>query len=301
MKLREGWLTALVQVWARVGTKLEVLDTVECGENCDNLHQIRSRPLCERQQLFKSLLLSNESNNKFDQVPEDLKVVAMVMDHWSRHAVVSRTHIEAILLCRFVLTEVDPVVGGGRNVSKLQLQLDQLRPGQDPGYEHQLVAASCAQLFHMEEQLRQSARRYDADTVYKLAQFQATLWVSLALCQVLDTGLQTVTISQLLNCTFVYNAIFHLDRISQQADLAATKLFQKHRKVTESVLQCLDHLDRTPTTAVSGKVKRKVRTKKKLSDNNNIHTEMEAAASTSDDTDSEFHDMNNIFSLLSVG
>ena len=130
---------------------------------------------------------------------------------------------------------------------------------------------------------------------------QATLWVSLALSKLLDTGLQTVSISQLLNCTFVYNAIFHLGRISQQADLAATKLFQKHRKVTESVLQCLDHLDKTPTTAPSGKGKRKVRTKKKLSDNDNIHTEMEAAASTSDDTDSEFHDMNNIFSLLSVG
>merc|ERR1719195_341724 len=55
---------ARVQVWGRVGTKLELLDTVECDENCDNLHQIRSRPLCERQKLFKSLLLSNENSHK---------------------------------------------------------------------------------------------------------------------------------------------------------------------------------------------------------------------------------------------
>ena len=97
--------------------------------------------------------------------------------------------------------------------------------------------------FHLEERMKTSTKTYDEDLVHKLSQFQALLWVTVALHQLLDTGLRTPVISELLNCTFIYNLVnnYKESLISQELEsLDLVKTFRRTSDMIFKQLHCVE-------------------------------------------------------------
>ena len=55
-----------------------------------------------------------------DALPKELQLFSMVLHMWTKSISVSLAMVKAVLLCRLVLSRVDPLTGGERSSKKLE-------------------------------------------------------------------------------------------------------------------------------------------------------------------------------------
>ena len=180
-----------------------------------------------------------------------------------------------------------------RNIKKLQERLSKMSKD-DAHYEHYFLASRVYKHFHLEERLKTSTKTYDEDLVHKLSQFQALLWVTVALHQLLDTGLKTPRISELLNCTFIYNLVNNYKESLLSQELESLDIVKEFRRTSDTFfkhLHCIEHQNSVKTK--NRKELRKTKNKKKDIVFENLEVEL-------DDSDSDFCDVNNKFSCLKI-
>merc|ERR1711902_116651 len=114
--------------------------------------------------------------------------------------------------------------------------------------------------------MKTNTKKYDPDVVYKLSQFQAILWVSIALNQLVGSVYKSPRISQLINCTFIFNCILQQTKVFGKEFLPVT-LKEKFENVCSKILSCLKYLQ--TTTSKPGKkklTKKKSQTKTRMSE-----------------------------------
>ena len=142
--------------------------------------------------------------------------------------------------------------------------------------------------------MKTNTRKYDPEIVYKLSQFQAILWVSMAVNQLLGTVYKSPRISQLINCTFIFNCILQQTKVFRKGFLPVS-FEEKFEKLCSKIFSCLKYLDSETPTVKSGKkkmTKKKCQTKAKISE--------ALSSDTSCDEANQFFDQENIFSLLKI-
>ena len=279
----------LVKVYARIKSSFTILESVEVkSDSSHNLHQLRHQPETTRALLLSRLLAPDLDSVLLAGLPQHLQLVTLVFNFWSRAALVSPAEIKSILLCQLILTEVDPKVNNLRNCKKIRALAQS-----DVDDEYLMAASKLYHLFHMEESMKTNTKKYDPDIVYKLSQFQAILWVSIALNQLLGSVFASPRISQLINCTFIFNCILQQSKVFRKEFLPVS-LEEKFENICSKILPCLKYLD-SQTTAKSGKkkiTKKKSQTKGKIG-------ETLSSDNSSDEVD-KFFDQENIFSLLKI-
>jgi len=219
-------------------------------------------------------------------VPSSLQSLCLVLDRWSRTASVTPAAVRAVILCWFVLTRLDPVTGAERNTRKVA---EQAREG---GVEHQ-AAARLTQLFHLEEGMKTSSKKFCRATVHLLSQLQAILWAARAVNDLFGGVLTFPKLSELLNCTFIYNCIVQHEKFSIGSDVFPGELSKEFNAIVDKVLACLGNLSNSPVKPK--KTKEKVIPKKRK----NVRERLNQKSSLVSTTD-QFLDENNIFSLLSL-
>ena len=282
----------LVKVYARVKSAFTILDNVEVkSSSSQSLHEIRDLSETDRALVLSRLLAPNLEPDLLAEVPQHLQLVSLVFNFWSRASRVSPAEIKAILLCHLILTEVDPNVNQLRNCKKIRTLAQN-----NADDEYLMVASKLYHLFHMEESMKSNTKKYDSEIVYKLSQFQAILWVSMALNQLLGSVYKSPRISQLINCTFIFNCILQQTKVFRKELLPVT-LQEKFENISSKILSCLKYLDAQTTTVKSGKkkmTKKKSPTKAKISLGETLSSD-----NSSDEVD-KFFDEANLFSLLKI-
>ena len=280
-----------VKVYARIKSSFTILDSVEVtdSDSSCNLHQLRDHSESERALMLNRILSPGLEPALLAELPQHLQLLTMVFNFWSRASVVSQAEIKAILLCHLILTEVDPKVNNLRNCKKIRTLAQN-----NVDDEYLKVASNLYHLFHMEESMKTNTKKYDPDIVYKLSQFQAILWVSSAVNQLLGTVYKSPRISQMINCTFIFNCILQQTKVFRKEFLPVS-LEEKFENICSKILSCLKYLDSQTTTVKSGKKKM---TKKKSQPKAKIGDAL-SSDNSSDEVD-KFFDQENIFSLLKI-
>ena len=229
--------------------------------------------------------------NDLKGLPDGLVLLFIVMKFWTSKLQVSKSIIEAILFCHFVLGSVDGVVNT-RNIKKLQERVSKMSKD-DAHYEQYFLASKVYKHFHLEEKMKTSTKNFDEELVHKLSQFQGLLWVSMALHQLLDTGLRSPKISKLLNCTFIYNLVNTYKESLISPELESLEIVKTFRQTSDRILKhlrCVEH----------NSVKTKVRKESRKKNNKKKEIIIENLKAELDTSDSDFCDVNNKFSCLKI-
>ena len=281
-----------VKVYGRIKSSFGIMENVEVNNNeleadC-SLHRLRDKSDSERRLLLKELLAPHLEADLLAAVPPHLTLLVLVFNFWSLSSVVSSVEVKSVLLCHFLLTEVDPKVNYLRNCKRLRAMAD------NEADDDVKAAAKLYYLFHMEESMKTNTRKYEPDIVYKLSQFQAILWVTNALNQLLGGLYKPPRISEVINCTFIFNCILNHSKVFRKEFLPLS-LEDKFESLCSKILPCLKLLDDKNTKISSG---RKKRSKKQQV----IRTTDETVTSKSEISDGvdNFFDKENIFSLLKI-
>ena len=114
--------------------------------------------------------------------------------------------------------------------------------------------------------------------------------MTLGLHQLLDTGFQTPRISEVLNCTFIFNVVNSYKESLLSKELESLEIVKTFRKTSDHVLKHLNTVNSITTKL--RKESRKSKHKKKEISKDNIQEEL--------NSDSDFCDVNNKFSCLKI-
>ena len=282
-----------VELYGRVKDSIRIIQVFERDPSfTDNLDRLRGRNEDEKQKyLFDVLECKINIKNELEGIPDALVLVLIVMKFWTSKLKVSKSFVESILFCHFVLETIDRVVCT-RSIMKLQECLSKMSKD-NAHYEHYFLASRVYKHFHLEERMKTSTKTYDEDLVHKLSQFQALLWVTVALHQLLDTGLRTPVISELLNCTFIYNLVNNYKESLISQELESLDLVKTFRRTSDMIFKQLHCVEHNSVKTKNRKESRKTNNKKKDIVIENIEVEL-------DNSDSDFCDVNNKFSCLKI-
>ena len=289
MSLDDFRESASVQVYGRIKDSIGVIQVVEKDCNfIDNLDEVKKRSEHQKQKYLLEVLGCKIDMNYIKGFPKSLVLIILVMEFWTRAVQVSKALIEAIIFCHFILGTVDHVVNT-RNIKKLQESASEMSKD-DEMYEHYLLASKVYKHFHLEEKMKTSTKNFDYEIVHKLSQFQAILWVTLGLHQLLDTGFQTPRISEVLNCTFIFNVVNSYKESLLSKELESLEIVKTFRKTSGHVIKHLNTVNSITTKL--RKESRKSKHKKKEIIKDNFQEEL--------NSNSDFCDVNNKFSCLKI-
>ena len=283
-----------VKIYGRIKSSFDILESVQLNNNelqePFRLDQIRDKSVAERSLLLKELLAPGLEPRLLEEVPPQFTLLTLVLDFWSRSSPVSSVEIRSILLCHLILTELDPKVNYLRNCKKLQALSED-----DQEDEFARAASKLYYLFHMDENMKTKTRKYDPDIVHKLSQLQAILWLTNSLNQLLGGVYTLPRISDMINCTFIFNCILQHSKVFGR-ELLPRSLEEKFQTTSSKILSCLQCLDEPVTKISAGKKKR---SKKQHCSQARPEKEMFNSEISPDEIDS-FFDEENIFSVLKI-
>lgn len=282
-----------VQVYGRVKDSIRIIEVIEADSTFpDKLDELRNRNKVEKQKYLMDVLECKiDMENDLKGLPDVLVLVLTVMKFWTSKLHVSKSFVEAILFCQFILGSIDNVVCT-RNIKKLQERVSKMSKDY-PHYEHYFLASKVYKHFHLEEKMKTSTKSFDEELVHKLSQFQGLLWVTIALHQLLDTGLRAPRISEFLNCTFIYNLVnnYKESLISPELEsLEIVKTFRQNSDIILKHLRCVEY----------NSVKTKVRKESRKTSNRKKEIIIDNLEEDLDNSDSDFCDVNNKFSCLKI-
>ena len=276
-----------VKAYGRVKSSLNVVFNFESEPKDYTLYTIRSLDEEVRMKMLKNIL-GYTAHTDLGHIDAGFHDLIMIFDFWSRKSQISNNYIKAVLMCHFLLSKVDPGVQKMRNINKIKQKKESLN-AKDKLYQHFLIASKTYHLFHLEESMRVTTKKYDKDVVYNLAQFQAIFWSVQALTELYGLKLNIPKIHQLLNFTFIYN--FIVFGIKEKIESQLYKAFESE---SELIASCLPHLVKSSEKIVSKKIQKK-KISKPIEDCVEILSD-----SVSDASESDFSDVNNRFSKLSL-
>ena len=239
-----------------------------------------------RREILLRALCPTISKETVNALPEDLQLLSMVLHMWTKSSTVSLATLKAVLLCRLVLSRVDPLTGGERSSKKLESFLLKCDDKRRMSYYQCALALSPA--FHMQEVMKTNAKKFDPLAVHSLSVFQAIAYASLALNNLLGDVFLFPRICDLFNGTFIYNMSNGMHQLMKV--LLPEEVEEELAKNMEAVMTLVkDFVAENVSKSKSKKCKSKV----KLRDENKEEGEVPAS-------NEGFCDLGNRFSALSV-
>jgi len=167
--------------------------------------------IAERKQMLLSCLHSEDGPDRPDPVDQveldgDLAGMMELVYAWSGVQPVTIGHLYALLLCRWILTEIDPHTNSIRSEKQIQQKLNS--PDTSPDLKPFLqTMARYAQHFHMDTSLHTSNKKFVREWVHSVSVFQSLNHCTNVLNTLLGRVLQLPRADKFLNGTFVYNMI----------------------------------------------------------------------------------------------
>jgi len=239
-----------------------------------------------RREILLRALCPTISKETVNALPEDLQLLSMVLHMWTKSSTVSLTTLKAVLLCRLVLSRVDPLTGGERSSKKLESLILKCDDKRRMSYYQCALALSPA--FHMQEVMKTNAKKFDPLAVHSLSVFQAIAYASLALNKLLGDVFLFPRICDLFNGTFIYNMSNGMHQLMKV--LLPEEVEEELAKNMEAVMTLVkDFVAENVSKSKSKKCKSKV----KLRDENKEEGEVTAS-------NEGFCDLGNRFSALGV-
>lgn len=184
-----------VEVYARVDNIITLIDPIVPRPNMEMpLASLRKVPSRKREAVLRSLLCPEVPMELLDTVPEELRLLAMVLAMWSRHGQVPESCLSAVVLCHLVLAAED-------------------RTGREDMEQDQREAeVTLSSFYRLKETLKTSAVEFEPVIVHSLSCLQAILHATLALNKLLGSVFSFPKISQFFNGTFVYNVTVEMSQ-----------------------------------------------------------------------------------------
>ena len=203
-----------MEVYARVDNIITLIDPIVPRPNMEMpLASLRKMPSRKREAVLRSLLCPEVPMELLDTVPEELRLLAMVLSMWSRHGQVSplkpslelwlvltpwpqvpESCLSAVVLCHLVLAAED-------------------RTGREDMEQDQREAeVTLSSFYRLKETLKTSAVEFEPVIVHSLSCLQAILHATLALNKLLGSVFSFPKISQFFNGTFVYNVTVEMSQ-----------------------------------------------------------------------------------------
>ena len=250
------------------------------------LDTLRQESRDERREILLRALCPTISKETVNALPEELQLLSMVMHMWTKSITVSLAMVKAVLLCRLVLSRVDPLTGGERSTRKLESLLLKCDDKRQMSFYQCALALSPA--FHMQEVMKTNVKKFDPLVVHSLSVFQAIAYASLALNKLLGNVFQFPRICDLFNGTFIYNMSNGIHQLKKA--LLPDDVEEELSKNMEAVMAIVkDAVTENVTKSKSKKCKSKVR----------LRAENKEEGEVTDSNES-FSDLGNRFSALSV-
>ena len=194
--------------------------------------------------------------------------------------------VKAVMLCRLVLSRVDPRTGGERSSKKLESLL--LKCDDERQRSFYKCALALSPVFYMQEAMKTNVKKFDHLTVHSFSVLQAIAYASLALNKLLDNVFSFPRICDLFNGTFIYNVStgIHQLRNVPLPDEVEEELTVNMKAVVTIVKDAVTE----NVTKLKGK---KSKSKEKLRDLNKSESEVTESSEI-------FSDIGNRFSALGV-
>ena len=239
-----------------------------------------------RREILLKALCPTISMETVDALPEELQLFSMVLHMWTKSVSVSLAMVKAVLLCRLVLSRVDPFTGGERSSKKLESLL--LKSDDKRQISFYQCALALSPAFHMQEVMKTNVKKFDPLAVHTLSVLQAIAYASLALNKLLGNVFLFSRICDLFNGTFIYNMSNGIHQLKKAflPDEVEEELVMNMEAVMTIVK---DVVAENVTKSKSKKCKSKV----KLRDEKKEEGELT-------DSKENFCDLGNRFSALSV-
>jgi len=250
------------------------------------LDTLRQESRDERREILLRALCPTISKETVNALPEELQLLSMVMHMWTKSITVSLAMVKAVLLCRLVLSRVDPLTGGERSTRKLESLLLKCDDKRQMSFYQCALALSPA--FHMQEVMKTNVKKFDPLVVHSLSVFQAIAYASLALNKLLGNVFQFPRICDLFNGTFIYNISSGIHQLKKA--LLPDEVEEELAKNMEAVMAIVKDV---VTENVTKSKSKKCTSKVKLRDENKEESEVT-------DSNESFSDLGNRFSALSV-
>eukprot|EP00092_Neocalanus_flemingeri_P002070 GFUD01002209.1.p1 GENE.GFUD01002209.1~~GFUD01002209.1.p1 ORF type:complete len:659 (-),score=134.82 GFUD01002209.1:7-1983(-) len=278
-----------VKIYARVKSSVSLFESLESSNSMCALalNNVRTKSIEERRTILKNILAPTMSEEHLSNVPEGFKLFAMVLDYWCCKSKVSLVEIQSVLLCHFALTQIDPKTGAMRNSKKLQKLAEE---NVSVNKEYFQAALKVSPFFHIDEIMKTSTRKFEIGVVHSLSKLQAIIFASTALNSLLGNVYNFPKISDIFNGTFIFNAILQFLKKPYNEDFLPPGVAQAFNSLPKAITNCLTNLS-THSSVLSPKKKTKKSAKP---------SESEIYAAVPTEKDEQFHDVENIFSSLSL-
>ena len=156
-----------------------------------------------RREILREALSPSTSREVVEALPEELQLFSLVLHLWTKSSSVSLTMVEAVVMCRLVLSRVDPVVGGERSSKKLENLL--LKCDDSKQSHFYKCALDLSPAFHIQEGMKSNPKKFDPLAVHSFSVLQAITYASLALNKLLGNVFVFPRICDLFNRTFISN------------------------------------------------------------------------------------------------
>lgn len=305
-----------VQIFARRGTSFHPCSLTQpedkevkpdtkdqLDDKCDpeelTLFTIEQLSRSERKSYIFSLLCPALDEDCFNEVPENLQFITMIMHYWSVNDRVTTSQIVAILASFFVLNFVDSVVGRLRTNQKIERFISTSK--QESQNAAVLSSENClkaiknvVKYFYMDEKLKSSAKHFNLDLVHSFAKFQSCFFAAASLNKLLGQVFTIPLFNKFYNGTFVYNVTNHLNKVQESTldkhQWGSLEVTEHFNKMIQSVLKLLPN--------VNEKISPKKKKKKNMK--SPIVVEIEKNDSDKETSENEFYDVQNKFAALSV-
>ena len=185
-------------------TRVEAVASL-CGANTPlaPFETLREVSRETRREILREALSPSTSREVVEALPEELQLFSLVLHLWTKSSSVSLTMVEAVVMCRLVLSRVDPVVGGERSSKKLENLL--LKCDDSKQSHFYKCALDLSPAFHIQEGMKSNPKKFDPLAVHSFSVLQAITYASLALNKLLGNVFVFPRICDLFNGTFIYN------------------------------------------------------------------------------------------------
>jgi len=240
----------------------------------------------KRREMLVRALCPTIAKETVDALPEELQLLSMVLYMWTKSISVSLAMVKAVLLCRLVLSRVDPLTGGERSSKKLESLLSKCDDKRQMCFYQCAIALSPA--FHMQEVMKTNVKKFDPQPVHSLSVLQAIAYASLALNKLLGNVFPFPRICDLFNGTFIYNMSNGIHQLKKA--LLPDEVEKELAMNIEEVMTIVrDVVSENVTKSKSKKCKSKVKLKDEKKEEGGVT-----------DSSESFSDLGNRFSALSV-
>ncbi|XP_023324004.1 protein asteroid [Eurytemora carolleeae] len=248
----------------------------------------------ERKDLFLSSLSSQLTPEEIESVPEELQGLVLILEYWSNQELVTSAHVYAILLARSILREVDPHTNFARSEKKIKEELNSPKSTSEKKQYLQTMS-KYATLFHMEENMKTSTKKYVKDIVHCFGVLQSIVYTSSILNTLLGDVVILPKISEFVSGTFLYNVVMYISKKPEQLKdcFLPEKMREEFLRIFNLISSFLPNLQSVNTKHMK---KKKPKQKTETSEYSDF-IESDLAESESE---TGFFDVENRFSALKV-